>query len=97
MVLLSKSKTAPDLITHHKVWFVRHEIPGNVVSNNGLQFQASESVKFSDDYGVKHEPRSPKYPQRNSEIGKAVTTVKLLFQKSTDPYLAPPGIPLENG
>ena len=32
------------------------------------QIQASESAKFWDDYGLKHEPSSRKYPQDNGKI-----------------------------
>ena len=83
--MLSKRITAPDVITHLKSWLARHGIPDKVVSDNGPQFQASEFAKFADDYGFKHEPCSPKYPQRNGEVERAV---KSLLRKSTDSYLA---------
>ena len=70
------------------------------MSNNSPQFQASEFAKFADDYGFKHEPSSPKYPQSNSEVQRAVKTVKSSLRKSTDPYLALMAYrstPLENG
>ena len=51
VALLSKSTTAPDVITHPKSWFARHGIPHKVVSDSGTQFQASEFAKFADDYG----------------------------------------------
>ena len=88
VALLSKSTTAPDVITYLKPWFARHGIPDNVVSDNGPQFQASEFAKFANDYGFKHQPSSPKYLQSNGEVERAVKTVKSLLRKSTDPYLA---------
>ena len=100
VTLLSKSTTSPDVITHLKSWFARHGIPDKAVSDNGPQFQASEFAKFADDYGFKHEPSSPKYPQSNGEVERAVKTVKSLLRKSTDPYLALMAYhstPLENG
>ena len=49
--MLSKSTTAPNVITHLKYRFAaRHGIPDKVVSENGSQFQASEFAKFADDY-----------------------------------------------
>ena len=100
VALLSKNTTSPDVITHLKSWFARHGIPDKVVSDNGPQFQASEFAKFADNYGFKHEPSSPKYPQSNGEVERAVKTVKSLLRKSTDPYLALMAYrstPLENG
>ena len=87
VALLSKSKTAPDVITHFKSLFARHGIPDKVVSDNGHQFQASEFAKFADDYGFKHEPSSPKYPQSNDEVERAVKTVNSLLRRSTVPIL----------
>ena len=77
--LLSKST---DVITHLKSWFARHGIPDKVVSDNGPQFQASEFAKFADDYGFKHEPSSPKYPQSNSEVERALKTKKSPYFES---------------
>ena len=88
VALLSKSTTAPDVITHLKSWFARHGIPDKVVSDNGPQLQASEFAKFADDYRFNHELRSPKYPQSNGEVKWTVKTVKSLLRKSTDQYLA---------
>ena len=87
VALLSKSTTAPDEITHLKTWFARHGIPDSCIGQ-WSQFQANEFAKFADDYGFKHEPSSPKYPQSNGKVERAVKTVKSLLRKSTDPYLA---------
>ena len=76
------------MITHLKSWFARHGVPDKVVSENGPQFQASKFAKFADDHGFKHERSSPKYPQSNGEVERAVKTVKSLLRKPTDPYLA---------
>ena len=56
--------------------------------DNGPLFQASQFAKFAGDYGFKHEPNCPKYPQSNGEVERAVKAVKSLLRKSTDPYLA---------
>ena len=45
-------------------------------------------AKFADGYGLKHEPSSPKFPQSNGKVERAVKTVKLLLRKSTASYLA---------
>ena len=98
--LLPKRTTAPDMITYLNSWFARHGTLDKVVSDNGPQFQASEFAKFAYDYGFKHEPSSPKYPQSNGEVEQAVITVKSLLRKSIDPYIelmSYSSTPLENG
>ena len=100
VALLSKSTTAPDVITHLKSCFAKHGIPDKVVSDNVPSFNPVTFAKFADDYGFKHEPSSPKYPQSIGEVERAVKTVKSLLRKSVDPYLALMAYrstPLENG
>ena len=60
-----------------------HGIPTEVVSDNGAQF--TSSVK---DYGFKHTTSSPHYPQANGEAERTIQTVKNLWRKNDDKYLA---------
>jgi transposase InsO family protein len=83
-----------------KSCFARHGIPDRVISDNGPQFSSVEFSKFSSSYGFKHQKSSPRYPQANGKIERAVKTMKSLLKKSKDPYIALMAYrdtPLENG
>ena len=43
---------------------------------------------FAISYGFRHDTSSPRYPQSNGQVERAVRTVKQLLKKATDPYLA---------
>nr|XP_050038393.1 uncharacterized protein LOC126535627 [Dermacentor andersoni] len=51
-------------------------------------FPAMESRKKSASYGFNHKTSSPHYAQSNGEVERMVRTIKDLFRKSKDPYLA---------
>jgi len=90
--------TTEEVVVHLKSIFVRHGIP-EVVSDNGPQY-SSEFSKFASVYGFLHTTSSPKYPQSNGEAEIAIKTVKGLFNKAEDPYLALlayRATPLQNG
>ena len=64
------------------------------------QFSSSSFVKFAKDYGFTHILTSPRYPQANGEVIRAVQTVKNLLKKTPDPYkalIAYRATPLESG
>ncbi|KAM7306732.1 uncharacterized protein ISCGN_010400 [Ixodes scapularis] len=63
-------------------------IPKLIRGDNGPQFAAQEFADFARDYGFKHVTSSPRYPQSNGEVGRAVRTIKGLFSKNDDPFLA---------
>ena len=70
------------------------------MSDNGPQFSASTFAKFAEEYGFTHITSSPKFPQANGEVERAVQTVKNLLKKAQDPYkalMAYRATPLESG
>ncbi|CAB3981206.1 Transposon Ty3-G Gag-Pol poly [Paramuricea clavata] len=99
-IALLNSITSTSVIMHMKSCFARHGIPDRVISDNGPQFSSVEFSKFSSSYGFKHQTSSPRYPQANGKIERAVKTVKSLLKKSKDQYIALMSYrdtPLENG
>ena len=92
--------TSPDIVVHLKSMFARHGIRDQLVSNNGLQFLSNALAQFAEEYALTHTTTSPRYPQANSEVERAVQTVKHLLKKAQDPYralLAYRATPLESG
>ena len=68
--------------------------------DNGPQYVAENFKSFSAQYGFEHVTSSPRYPQSNGAAERAVKTVKSMFQKNEDPYMALlilRSTPLENG
>ena len=97
VAMLPKNKTATTVITCLKSIFARQGVPGKVISDNGPQY-ASE--KFAAEYGFEHVTSSPRYPQSNGTAEHAVKTVKSMFEKNEDPYMALlilRSTPLDNG
>ena len=68
--------------------FARHGIPEQLISDKGPQFLSTSFAKFAEDYGFTHILTSPRYPQANGEVERAVQTVKNLLKKTPDPYKA---------
>ena len=68
--------------------FARHGIPQELISDNGPQYSSREFTDFAKEYGFVHTTSSPQYPQANGEAERVVRTVKALFEKSSDLYLA---------
>ena len=94
------STTSPDVTVHLQSMFARHGIPKQFISDNGPQFSSTSSAKFAEDYGFTHILTTPRYPQANGEVERAVQTVKNLLKKTSDPYkalMAYHATPLESG
>ncbi|XP_037270275.2 uncharacterized protein LOC119161872 [Rhipicephalus microplus] len=87
-VLTLRSTSAGTVISAIKSTFARHGIPVTVVSDNGPQFFCKAFEDFAKTYGFKHVTSSPRYPQSNGEAERMVRTIKELFLKATDPFLA---------
>ena len=80
--------------------FARNGIPDNGISDNGPQFSSTLFAKFAEAYGFTHILTSPRYPQANGEVERAVQSVKNLLKKTSDPYkalMAYRATPLESG
>ena len=67
--------------------FSRHGIPDILFPYNGPQSDSNEFQHFAADWGFQHITSSPKYPQSNGEVERAVQTMKMIL-KSADEYLA---------
>ena len=95
------SRTAsPDITVHLKSIFARHGIPDQLISDNGPQFASNTFAKFAEEYEFTHVTTSPRYPQANGEVERAVQTVKSLLKKAQDPHkalMAYHTTPLESG
>ena len=83
--------TSPDIAVQLKSMFARHGIPDQLISDNGPQFSANTFTKFTEEYRFAHIKTSPRFPQVNSEVERAVQTVKQLL-KSNRPVHGPDGI-----
>ena len=83
-----EDQTAETVITMLKELFTVHGIPDIVMSDNGPQFSADNYRQFAESYGFIHTTSSPRFPQSNGEVERAVRTVKGLLVKNKDPYIA---------
>ena len=80
--------TSGSIVNNCKSVFSRNGILEFVISDNGLQFTSKEFLDFSNRFGFVHLTSSSHYPQGNEEAEQAVQTIKNLFKKKTDPYIA---------
>ena len=96
-----KQSTSQEVIAHLKSYFARHGIPKCVMSDNGTQYSSGEFAKFSAEWGFTHLTSSPKFPQSNGEVERAVETAKSLLRKAHEDrhlsLLAYRSTPLQNG
>ena len=86
-MMLLASQTSETVINILKSIFSTHGIPDIVMSDNGPQFSADLFHQFAEEYGLVHVTSSPRYPQANGEVERAVRTVKMLLKKNSDPYM----------
>ena len=100
VVALPKSTSSLKIIQALKTIFARHGIPDEVRSDNGPQYHSDEFAQFAKDWGFQHSTSSPRYPQANGEVERAVKTVKNVLKKEQDPtkaLLAYRSTPLASG
>ena len=94
------TQTSKRVIQRLKAIMSVHGIPEIIVSDNGPQFASDEFACFARKYGFLLVTSSPRYPQSNGMAERAVQTVKRLWRKASDPYLALlhyRNSPLQNG
>ncbi|KAM7293291.1 uncharacterized protein ISCGN_026421 [Ixodes scapularis] len=87
-VITLRSTTCSSVVKVVKSVVARFGIPELIRSDNGPQFAAQEFADFARDYGFNQVTSSPRYPQSNVEVERAVRTIKGLFSKNDDPFLA---------
>ena len=78
-------ETSSEVIQQLKFIFARHGIPRQVISDNGPQFASLEFTKFAKAYDFTHTTSSPRYPQSNGEVERAVRSIKSLPKKQMIP------------
>ena len=90
--LLHDSTVSSEVITQLKSTFARYGIPDEVISDNSPQFSSQKFKQSTDLWEFKHTTTSPKHPQANGQVEKAIGTTKSVLKKAyedgTDPYIA---------
>jgi len=69
---MQKTIKSSEVIRALKSIFVRHGIPEQVRSDDGLQFDSAEFSYFAKEWVFKHSTSSPRFPQANEEIEQGV-------------------------
>ena len=83
-----KTVSTAQTILQLKKIFSRHGIPEILFTDNGPQFVSHEFKAFSNDWQFEHITSSPRYPQSNGGVERAVQTIKMILKKCSDEYLA---------
>uniref|UniRef100_A0A3B3HY91 Gypsy retrotransposon integrase-like protein 1 n=1 Tax=Oryzias latipes TaxID=8090 RepID=A0A3B3HY91_ORYLA len=83
-----KDQRSSTTIEALKTQFSRHGIPAILRTDNGPQYTSAEFKEFCQSYGIQHKTSSPHTPHSNGEAERAVQTVKRLWSKAKDKYLA---------
>ena len=79
--------TSQGVINALRLLFARHGVPEILRSDNGTQYVSQEMTKFSVDYGFQQITSSPHYPKSNGLAERTIQTIKMMLEKSTDPFL----------
>ena len=87
---LSGNTTANSVIRAMKRQFTRHGIPDELITDNGLQFEIHEYLRFVQEYGFTIVKSSPHYSRGNGKVESAVKIAKNILKKPRKevPYLA---------
>ena len=81
---MNKKKTSTEVCQALQKIFARFGIPERVMSDNGPPFNSAEYVHFAVEWGFEIKHSSPRYPQSNGEVERAVQTVTNLIKKEKD-------------
>ena len=84
---MSKDVNSSMSILQRETIFSRHGIPDILFTDNGPQLDSREFANFSPDWRFQHITSSPRYPQSNHEVERAVQTMKTVLNKSGDEYV----------
>lgn len=89
---LGNDLSSHNIINKLKSVFSKFGLPRIVFSDGGPEFSSYEFAKFSNKYAFQHIKSSPRYPQSNGAVERAIRTVKSVLRKCfldrKDPYLA---------
>uniref|UniRef100_A0A2C9LXE6 Integrase catalytic domain-containing protein n=1 Tax=Biomphalaria glabrata TaxID=6526 RepID=A0A2C9LXE6_BIOGL len=83
-----ENTSSETVIRKLKAHFARYGIPSTVVSDNGPQLSSDSFAKFANDWSFNHLTSSPHYPRSNGKAESPVKTVKTLFLKNKDQFMA---------
>ena len=81
VVVMQKSKKADAVISALKETFAGYGIPEKLRSDNGPLFDCAEFTHFAKQWDVKLVTSSPRYPQSNGEVERAVQTINNILKK----------------
>lgn len=74
--------TSETIINKIKHIFRRHGIPEIVMSDNGPEFASNSFREFARNWNFQHTTSSPRYPQSNGQVERAIQTVKNIMRKT---------------
>ncbi|XP_064646193.1 uncharacterized protein K02A2.6-like [Lineus longissimus] len=90
-IALLDDTTSETIIKHCKSIFARHGIPDEFFTDNGSNLVSRNFQAFAKAWEFKLVTSSPRFPQSNGLVEKAVQTVKKILKRSfstgEDPYL----------
>ena len=77
-----KSLSSNSVIKKLKKVFRHQGIPETIVSDNGPEFSSNEFKNFSKEWSFHHVTSSPRNPQSNGQVERAIQTVKMMLKKT---------------
>ena len=84
LMRLSSSTRTKCVIDAMRSQFARHGVPEVVMSDNGPQFSCGEFREFAQRWDFENITSSPRYPQSNGQVERAIGTVKNLVKKAME-------------
>ncbi|KPJ14706.1 Uncharacterized protein K02A2.6 [Papilio machaon] len=74
--------TSLEVINNLKNIFCRQGIPDILMTDNGPEFVSKYFKRFETDWQFKHITSSPRYPQSNGQVERAIQTIKSMLKKT---------------